>query len=73
MILPNKYIPVDDTLPALGKILYEKLRFPQPLSRLWFKVETNQAIGTYERFVYTLDFLYAVGLIDFENGIVKRK
>lgn len=72
MLLPDKYIPIEDTLPALGQILYAKLRFPQPLSRLWFKVERRKEIGTYERFVYALDFLYALGLIEFENGTIKR-
>ena len=73
MLSPNKYIPIEDTLPSLGKILYKKLRFPQPISRLWYQVETNAYIGTYERFIYALDFLFALGLIDIENGSIKRR
>lgn len=72
MLLPDKYIPLEDTLPSLGKLLYEKLRFPLPPYQLWDKVESKREVGTYERFIYALDFLYALGLIELENGFLRR-
>ncbi len=29
-------------------------------------------LATYERFVLTLDFLYMLGLIEVENGVIRR-
>lgn len=73
MLLPNKYIPVDDTLPAIGRELYGRLRFRQLPERLWASVQgTSKTIGTLERFIYGLDFLYALGLIEFSNGFIRR-
>lgn len=72
MLLPNKYIPIEDTLPNMGRIVYERLSFPLSLERLWGKVKKQKDIGTYDRFIYTLDFLYAVDLIKLENGLIKR-
>ena len=72
MLLPDKYIPVEDTLPSISAYIYRKLRFPLPLFSLWDKVCGIKAIGTYERFIYALDFLYALGLIDIEGGFIRR-
>ena len=72
MLLPDKYIPVEDTLPSISSHIYRKLRFPLPLFSLWDKVRGIKAIGTYERFIYALDFLYTLGLIDIEGGFIRR-
>lgn len=73
MLLPDKYIPIEDTLPSVAQRVYDKLRFPLPLFSLWDKVRGITAVGTYERFIYALDLLYALGLIDTdENGFIRR-
>ena len=72
MLLPDKYIPIEDTLPSISAHIYRKLRFPLPLFPLWDKVRGIKALGTYERFIYALDFLYAIGLIDIESGFIRR-
>lgn len=73
MLLPDKYIPVGDTLPFVAKEVYRRLRFECPPYVLWDKVKGLESVATYERFVYALDFLYAMGLIEISDaGFIMR-
>ena len=35
-------------------------------------VKIAREVGNYARFVYTLDFLYALGLVEMSNGMIRR-
>ena len=74
MLLPNKYIPVQDTLPYLAKLIYGKIDGEMLPYALWAKVRRNESVATYERFVYALDFLYALGVIErVDSGFLRRR
>ena len=73
MILPDKNITLSNSLIGLGSKILIELSTPQTVSSLWEKVYKRYLeIRTFERFVLTLDLLYIMGLIEFENGIIKR-
>ncbi|MCR5753164.1 MAG: hypothetical protein K6G91_14520 [Kiritimatiellae bacterium] len=73
MILPDKYIPVSETLLGLGAIALESIKdAPLPLRILRDKMVARKEVGTYIRFVHALDLLYALGLIELSNGVVRR-
>lgn len=73
MLLPNKYIPVQDTLPFVAKEIYGKITGDIMPYALWAKVRRNESVGTYERFVYALDFMYALGMVDMtETGFIRK-
>lgn len=73
MILPDKNITLSNSLIGLGSKIIIELNTPQTVSSLWEKVRKRYLeIRTFERFVLTLDLLYAMGLIEVENGIIKR-
>jgi hypothetical protein len=72
MILPNKTIRLSNSLLGTGCTLIENLRVPQTVSSLWEKVREYEEVKTFEKFVLTLDLLYMLKLIQFENGILKR-
>lgn len=72
MIMPNKYIQEDDALIGAGAIVLSLLSSEQTLSDLWDKVKTSAKVSNFERFILTLDLLYLLGLIEFEDtNIVK--
>ena len=73
MILPDKYIPVGETLLGLGAIVLGLVKdAPLPLDVLRDKMVARKEVGTYIRFVHTLDLLYALGLVELSNGKVGR-
>lgn len=73
MILPDKSITLSNSLIGLGSKVIIELNTPQTVSSLWEKVRKRYLeIRTFERFVLTLDLLFTIGLIEVENGIVKR-
>lgn len=74
MILPDKNITLSNSLIGLGSKIIIELNTPQTVSSLWEKVRKKYLeIRTFERFVLSLDLLYAMGLIELENGIIKRQ
>lgn len=72
MILPDKYIPESNTLLAIGGILLTNLHRRRTLSSLWSKVRKEKPIGSFERFVLAVDFLFILGAVKFENGFLVK-
>ena len=74
MILPDKSVTLSNSLIGLGSQIIIELSSPQTISSLWEKARKKYLeIRTFERFVLTLDLLYAMGLIDLEKGIIRRR
>lgn len=73
MILPDKYIPINETFLGLGAIALGLLGdSPKSISYLRREMLKRHEVGNYARFVYTLDFLYSLGLVEMSNGVIKR-
>ena len=70
MILPTKYITEHESLLGVGLILINNLDRPQTVTSLWEKVRNDRLIGTYERFVLSLDMLFIIGAIEMADGII---
>ncbi|MBQ3642871.1 MAG: hypothetical protein IJH67_08110 [Thermoguttaceae bacterium] len=73
MILPTKYIPENNTLLAVGGILLNRLKTPMTLTALWNKVKREKSIGSFERFILAIDFLYMIGIVSLEKGLLVKK
>lgn len=73
MLLPTKYIPLKSSLLAAAGMILKLLRVPQTVSQLWTKARKDSKIATFDRFCLALDFLYALGLVSFENGLLIRR
>lgn len=81
MILPSKHLPQDRALLTVGGHVLTFLSRPKTVSALW--EELNRQAGglsatlprriTYDWFLLALDFLYALGAIELENGLVTRR
>jgi len=72
MILPNKNIFLCNSLLGGGSELLIELVVPQTLSSLWEKAKYYDSIRTFEKFILILDLLYALNLVEFNEGIIRR-
>ncbi|QSV64374.1 MAG: hypothetical protein HEQ26_18080 [Dolichospermum sp. DL01] len=72
MILPTKHISTSHSLLGVGAKILEQLYQPRTVSSLWSAVRDIAEVATFERFVLTLDLLYAIGAIDMEMGLIRR-
>ncbi|MFM6843145.1 MAG: ABC-three component system middle component 6, partial [Dolichospermum sp.] len=60
------------SLLGVGAKILEQLYQPKTVSSLWSAVYATPEVATFERFVLTLDLLYAIGAIDMEMGLLRR-
>ena len=72
MILPTKHISTNRSLLGLGAIVLKALHAPQTVSRLWERVRGQSDALNFERFVLALDLLFALGAVEFSDGLVQR-
>ncbi|KAB8334717.1 hypothetical protein SD80_010270 [Scytonema tolypothrichoides VB-61278] len=72
LILPTKHISTSYSLLGVGAKILEHMYQPRTVSSLWGAVATIPEIATFERFVLTLDLLYAIGAIEMETGLLRR-
>jgi hypothetical protein len=59
-------------LLGVGAKILEQLYNPRTVSSLWSAVATMPEVATFERFVLTLDLLYAIGAIEMDTGLLRR-
>jgi hypothetical protein len=71
-ILPTKHISINRSLLGVGAKIIEQLQYPRTVSSLWSAVSTMPEVATFERFVLTLDLLYAIGAIEIDSGLLRR-
>jgi hypothetical protein len=72
LILPTKHISTSYSLLGVGAKILEQLYNPRTVSSLWSAVATMPEVATFERFVLTLDLLYAIGAIEMDTGLLRR-
>ncbi len=70
MILPDKNILLQYSILGSGANILKVLSKPETISSLWEKLKNKKEIQSFEKFVLTLDFLYAMNLIDLNNGLI---
>jgi hypothetical protein len=78
MILPTKHVSADRALIGVGAEVLRILKRPMTMSRLWDEVRDRRTVDVpnapidYQWFVLSLDFLFLIGAVDFENGLLRR-
>ena len=72
MILPSKHIALDFSLLGVGSHLLVRLQEPQTVSSLWETSKGEKGIATFERFVSALTLLYALGAVNWKEGLISR-
>jgi len=72
VILPTKHIYVQSSLLGVGATLLSLLEEEATVSSLWNRARTLPNIKGFDRYTLGLDILFLVGLIRFEDGLVKK-
>lgn len=78
MILPGKHIRPERALIGVGAEILDLLSEPMTVSRLWDEIRARREKSmpsspiTYNWFVLALDFLYMIGAIDFQRGLLVK-
>ncbi len=74
MIMPSKFLREDEALIGVSALLLPLVEKNGNLTALWESAKRIDAVGSFERFILALDFLYLLGLVDLhENKIVRVK
>ena len=73
MILPTKHVRSENSLVGIGAVLLQLLARQQTVTRLWKHAQAANPILTFPRFVLALDFLFAMGAVELEDGLLQRK
>ncbi len=79
MILPNKYIPLSDSLIGISSLILETLSSNKmTIDELWDNFNRNikqnkqvKNIPTYNKFVLTINFMYMTNMINYtKKGVI---
>lgn len=73
MIFPDKNLLLSHSLLGMGAELLTKLKSPQTISSLWEKVRKSGKINSFEKYILTLDLLYLLDLVEFQDGLLLKK
>lgn len=69
-MLPDKTIKTSFSLLGVGALLLQKASATETVSSLWEKVKKEDTVSSYEKYIRGLIFLYAIGAITYERGIL---
>jgi hypothetical protein len=72
MILPDKFVKLSGSMIGIGALILPKLDTDNTVSSLWNEVRLIPGISNYEVFILALDFLFVIGLIEFNDGLLRR-
>ena len=71
-LLPNKHVPTKRSLIGIGALILEYLDTPSTVSGLWEQVKGQPEVGNFHNFVLALDYLYAIGTVQYERALLFR-
>ncbi|WP_354553126.1 ABC-three component system middle component 6 [Kaistia defluvii] len=78
MILPTKHLPPSRSLIGIGAEIIAAIAEPRAVSEVWERVRearSRSAAATpisYDEFVQSLTFLYAVSALNLVDGLISR-
>ncbi len=72
MILPTKHIKLQNSLLGVSSELLKHIDAGRTVTSLWEDVRCLPEVKTFERFTLGLDFLFVLGAVDFESGLLRR-
>lgn len=73
MILPTKTCSLSNSLLGFGTVVLGSLTSPTTVTTLWEKIHSEDQQITFEKFILTLDLLYLLSVIEFDQGLLRRK
>ncbi|MES9874575.1 MAG: ABC-three component system middle component 6 [Candidatus Sedimenticola sp. 6PFRAG7] len=74
MILPGKHLKHDRALIGIGSQILEVIEDEYTVSELWEHVQVSRLPQasplSYDWFILALSFLYMIGAIDYDHGLI---
>lgn len=71
LILPTQHVPEARSLLVAGALLLHELEQSRTVTDLWDAVRGDE-IPTFDRFVLAAEMLYAIGAVDFRDGLLEK-
>lgn len=71
MILPTKHIKLSNSLLNVGAVLLKYLDEHRTVTSLWNVTRSLSEVKTFDRFTLGLDFLFMLGIVDFQDGLLR--
>lgn len=72
MILPTKHISLHNSYLGAARTVLESFDSPLTTKALWGRVSSCENVASANRFFRILDFLYAIGALEFRNGKIRK-
>ena len=72
MILPSNNIKLSNSMLNVGAVLLKQIDNTQTVTMLWTDSKIKSKVVFFERFTLGLDFLFMLGLIDYDKGITRK-
>ena len=72
MILPTKYITSEQALIGVGATILQHLDAAKTVSILWYEIQGNKNIGTFQNYVLGLCFLKSINAIEFQDNFLSK-
>ena len=77
MILPGKHVRADRALLGVGGEVLAQLHEPKTVSELWARTRQsrtpNSSPISFDWFILSLSFLFAIAAIDISDGLIFAK
>lgn len=70
--MPSKYLQEDEALIGVSAALLSLIEGNGNLSEIWESAKKIKAIGSFERFILALNFLYLLDLVDLQGNKIVR-
>ncbi len=72
MILPDKHVKLPNSILGVGELLLKQIDNTQTISMLWNDSKIQSTITSFEKFIFGLDFLFMIGLVDYDKGVIEK-
>ncbi len=77
MLMPTKHIKTENALIGIGAEVLELLERDKTVSTLFRELQNRRrdndlATVYFDWFLLSLDFLYSIGAVRFESGVLKK-
>lgn len=77
MLMPTKHIKVENALIGVGGMVLAQLDVGKTVSRLFYDIQNqrkNDNLSTlqFDWFLLSLDFLYSIGAIRLDGGLLRK-
>jgi hypothetical protein len=72
MLMPTKHVTERNSILGAAGVVLSTITGPTSINELRRRTSGIQAVGTFDRLVLALDFLFMIGVIEFQSGLIGR-